>query len=421
MADFLETLTARGLFQDATPGLAERLRQGPAVGYCGFDPTADSLHVGSLVPVMGLVWFQRLVGRPIVLVGGGTGMVGDPSGKRSERPMLSPEIIDHNVRCLQGQLAKFVDFDGPRAAKLVNNAAWLGPLGLLEFLRDTGKHFTVSYMLQKESVKSRLETGISFTEFAYMLVQAHDFGHLYRTEGCEVQLGGGDQWGNITAGIELIGKRDGAAAHGVVHPLLTTSSGAKFGKSEGGNVWLDAEKTSPYKFFQFWLNTEDADVGRLLRMFTTLEPDVIEGGLAEHGADPGKRSAQRLLARDVTTRIHGAATVDRVVAASEVLFGGRDLRAADAETLAVVAAEVPTLPVAVERLAAGIGIVDALVETGLAASKGEARRGIQGNGFSLNGEKITSPDLDLTPTNLLAGRYLALQKGRKTYAFLTVG
>ena len=420
MSTLLDTLRARGLLHDATPGLADRLTRGPITGYVGFDPTADSLHVGNLVPVMALVWLQRFGGRPIFLVGGGTGLVGDPSGRRSERPMLSAETVDGNAAAIQGQLARFLDFGGPSAARFGNNLDWLKGLTLLEFLRDAGKHFTVNYMLQKESVKSRMETGISFTEFSYMLVQAYDYWHLHQEFGCELQLGGSDQWGNITAGIELIGRRESKEAHGLVLPLLTTSSGAKFGKSEGGNIWLDPAKTSPYRFYQFWLNAEDADAERFLKTFTTLELEEIAAVMHGHTAEPGKRTAQRYLARDVTSRVHGAETTDRVIAASDVLFGIRDLTSADAATLGVVAAEVPTVSVPRSRFEAGIGIVDALVETGLASSKADARRGIQGQGFSVNGAKVGDADQTLGVTALLGGRYLALQKGRRSFAFLKV-
>lgn len=420
MSTLLETLKARGLLHDATPGLGDRLARGPLTGYVGFDPTADSLHVGNLVPVMALVWLQRHGGSPIALIGGGTGLVGDPSGKRSERPMLSAETVEANAAGIQQQLARFLDFGGANAARLRNNVEWLRSLTLLEFLRDTGKHFTVNYMLQKDSVKSRMDSGISYTEFTYMLVQAYDFWHLNREVGCELQMGGSDQWGNITAGIELIGRRESKEAHGLVLPLLTTASGAKFGKSEGGNVWLDPARTSPYKFYQFWLNAEDADAERFLKTFTTLDLDAIAATMARHNEDPGKRTAQRLLARDVTARVHGAETADRVIAASEVLFGSRDLTAADDATLAVVAAEVPGLAVSRARLEAGIGIVDALVESGLAASKAEARRGIQGQGYSVNGQKVAAPELTLGPTHLLGSRFVALQKGRRSFAFLQV-
>ena len=256
MATLLEELKRRDFLQDVTPGLAERLAQGPITGYVGFDPTADSLHVGNLVPVMALAWLQRCGGTPIVVVGGGTGMVGDPSGKRSERPVLSVEQIDHNVACQRAQLTRFLRFEGPGAALVRNNADWLRPLGLMEFLRDAGKHFTVNYMLAKDSVKNRMETGISYTEFTYMLIQAYDFWHLWKTERCELQMGGSDQWGNITAGAELVSRKEGATAHGLTLPLLTTASGAKFGKSEAGAIYLDPKKTSPYRFFQFWLQSE---------------------------------------------------------------------------------------------------------------------------------------------------------------------
>jgi tyrosyl-tRNA synthetase len=421
MATLLDELTARGLVQDATPGLAARLARGPVTGYVGFDPTADSLHVGNLVPVMGLVWLQRTGGRPIALVGGGTGLVGDPSGKRSERPMLSPEAVEANAAAIRRQLERFLDFEGPRGARLLNNADWLRPMGLLEFLRDVGKHFTVNYMLQKESVRSRMETGISFTEFTYMLVQACDFAHLYEAAGCELQMGGSDQWGNITAGIELVARRAGGEAHGLVFPLLTSAGGAKFGKSEEGNVWLDPARTSPYRFYQFWLNADDRDAARLLRIFTLLPPADVEALIAAHAADPGARTAQRALARDVTARVHGAGVTDRVIAASAVLFGGGDLRAADAATLAVVAGEVRTVPVARSRLEAGIAIVDALTEAGLATSKAEARRGIQGGGFSVNGERVAGVERALGPGDLLAGGYVALQKGRRHFALLACG
>ncbi len=419
MPTLLDRLRERGLLHDATPGLAERLAQGPVTAYCGFDPTAESLHVGSLVPVMALAWLQREGGRPIVLVGGGTGLVGDPSGKRSERPMLSLEQIESNTAAIRSQLARFVSFDGPSAARLVNNAEWLAPLGLLGFLRDTGKHFTVNYMLQKESVKARMEEGISFTEFSYMLVQAHDYRHLFRAERCELQVGGSDQWGNITAGIELIARSEGASVHGLVCPLLTTAAGTKFGKSEAGNVWLDPALTSPYRFYQFWLNTDDRDVERLLRTFTFLPLPEIIATMERHAADPGKRPAQRLLAAHVTTTVHGAGTTRRVAAASAILFGGGALREVDAETLAIVAAEVPVHTVSRAGLAEGLPVADALHAVGLAASKSEARRGLQQSGFAVNGEKVAA-DRVLGSGDVLAGGYIVLQKGRKHYAMLTV-
>ena len=418
MATLLDTLAARGMLQDVTPDLAARLATGPITGYCGFDPTADSLHVGSLMPVMGLAWLQRLGGRPIVLVGGGTGLVGDPSGRRGERPMLSEDVVNANAVAIRTQLAQFLDFGaGATSALMRNNAEWLGMMGLLEFLRDTGKHFTVNYMLQKESVKSRMEDGISFTEFAYMLVQAHDFAHLARTEGCELQLGGSDQWGNITAGIELASRRDGAKVHGLVMPLLTTAAGNKFGKSESGNVWLDPAKTSPYAFHQFWLQVEDAEVDRLLRFFTFLDLSEIAEIVAKHLTDPGQRLAQRRLADDVTARVHGAETVARVTAAAKILFGGGELREADAATLAMVTREVPSHTAGRGSLDAGMPITEALVATGLAASKGEARRGLGSGGFSVNGVVATEATV-VTSSDLLPGGVVLLRKGKKNWAAL---
>jgi len=417
MTTLLDVLRPRGFVHDVTPGLADRLARGPVAGYVGFDPTADSLHVGNLVPVMGLAWLQRTGGTPVIVVGGGTGMVGDPSGKRAERPMLSVEEIDHNLARIRRQLEQFVSFEGANAARVRNNADWLRSLGLMEFLRDTGKHFTVNYMLQKDSVKSRMDSGISYTEFSYMLVQAYDFWHLWRADRCELQMGGSDQWGNITAGAELIARREGAQAHGLTFPLLTTSSGGKFGKSEAGNVWLDPARTSPYQFYQFWLNTEDADAERLLKFFTFLPLEEIQAVVAALVADPGKRTAQRRLAEELTTRVHGAETTRSVVEASRLLFGGQDLAAADAGVFAILAGEIPTHALPASGLGA-LGVVDALVLAGLAASKGEARRGIQQGGFSLNGVVISSPDRTLAPGDLVGGGFLLLQKGKRTYALL---
>jgi tyrosyl-tRNA synthetase len=416
MSTLLEELKARDFITDATPGLAERLAQGPITGYAGFDPTSDSLHCGSLVPVMALSWLQRLGGTPIVLVGGGTGMVGDPSGKRSERPVLSVEQIDHNVACIRAQLEKFVRFDGANAAKVVDNADWLRPLGLMEFLRDAGKHFTVNYMLAKDSVKNRMETGISYTEFTYMLIQAYDFWHLWKTERCELQLGGSDQWGNITAGTELIGRKEGASAHGLVLPLLTTSTGAKFGKSEEGAIYLDPQKTSPYRFHQFWLNSDDRDVERWLRYFTFFPMEEVRAIVAEHQKEPGKRTAQRRLADEMTERVHGAQVLSNVLEASRLLFGGADLKAAGPEVFEVLARELPTARAARAELT-GLGVLDALVKSTLASSKGDARRGIQGKGFLLNGE-VPAPERTLGEGDFLHGKYVMLQKGKKSHALL---
>jgi len=420
VVDLLTTLHERGLVHDATPGLADRLAKGPIRAYVGFDPTADSLHVGNLVPVMALAWLQRLGGEPIIVLGGGTGLVGDPSGKRSERPMLSMETIDANAAAMRAQLSRFLSFDEgkPGGARMVNNAAWLRPLGLMDFLREIGKHFTVNYMLQKESVKSRMDTGLSFTEFAYMLVQAYDFHHLYRTMGCELQMGGSDQWGNITAGIELIARRERGEAHGLVCPLMTTAAGAKFGKSEGENVWLDPAKTTPYRFYQFWVNTDDRDVERLLRIFTFLPEADIADTLTRHASEPEKRIPHRRLAEDLTTRVHGAEESRRAAAASAILFGGGALRDVDAGTLAVVAREVRVLGVPRGQLVGGIPLADALVGAGLASSKADARRGLAAGGFSVNGTRAEGDVL--SEGDLLAGRYIVLQKGKKHYAMVEV-
>jgi tyrosyl-tRNA synthetase len=415
MTDLLSTLAARGFLQDATPGLEERLRAGPITAYIGFDPTAASLHVGSLVPVMGLAWLQRFGHTPIALVGGGTGMVGDPSGKRKERPILTPDEIDRNAQAIGRQLARYLAFEGANAARLRNNADWLRHLRLIDFLRDTGKHFTVGYMMQKESVRSRLETGISFTEFSYMVIQAHDFWHLHRTEGCELQMGGSDQWGNITAGIELVARREGRQVHGLVFPLITTAGGSKFGKSEAGNVWLDPARTSPYQFYQFWVNTDDRDIERYLKLFTFLRLDRIDVTLAEHAADPGRRVAQRLLAREVTATVHGEEAAAQAVETAAAMFGGGggDL----------ARAELPERIVSRSEFPGEIPIVDLLVASGLASSKGDARRGIQGRGFYLNDQAIDAVDLILGEDDLQGPsdrRFVILRKGKKNYVRLVL-
>jgi tyrosyl-tRNA synthetase len=418
MDELLKTLTARGLFQDATAGLDERLRQGPLTAYVGFDPTADSLHVGNLVPVMGAAWLQRLGHTPIVLIGGGTGMVGDPSGKRDERPILPLEQIDRNAAAIQGQLTRFLDFRRSNAARLRNNADWLRRLPLMEFLRDTGKHLTLGFMLQKESVRSRMESGISYTEFSYMMIQAYDFWHLFTTERTELQIGGSDQWGNITAGIELIGKRERQQAYGLVFPLVTNASGSKFGKSEAGNVWLDSKRTSPYEFYQFWINTDDRDVERYLKLFTFIPLDEIAGRVSEHSSDPGKRIAQRLLAQDVTLRVHGPEATEEAIQTSTALFAGRAGRGGG-----TTPAEMPTRQVSRTELGGRLGVVELLVSSGLASSKADARRGIQGRGFYLNDAPIEAADLQLQEDQLQGppdGRFIILRKGKKNYVKLLV-
>jgi len=418
MNELFKTLTARGLLQDATAGLDDRLARGPVTAYLGLDPTADSLHVGSLVPIMGAAWLQQFGHTPIVLIGGGTGMVGDPSGKRTERPILPIEEVDRNAEAIRRQVSRFLDFECPKpnAARLRNNADWLRKLPLMEFLRDAGKHLTLGFMLQKESVRSRLETGISYTEFSYMAIQAYDFWHLFRTEHCELQIGGSDQWGNITAGIELIGKREGRQAYGLVFPLVTTTSGAKFGKSETGNIWLDPAKTSPYQFYQFWINAEDRDVERYLKLFTFLPLDDIAAVLVEQARDPGKRVAQRLLARDVTARVHGEAATEEAIRTSAALFGGRArIRGEDAET---ALPDMPTREVSRSKLGSQVSVVDLLVASGLASSKADARRGIQGRGFYLNDEPILAIDLQLDDQQFQGppeNRFVILRKGKKNY------
>ncbi len=422
MPDLLSELQSRGLVHDHTPGLAARLARGPITGYVGFDPTADSLHVGNLVPVMALAWLQRLGGRPLVIVGGGTGMVGDPSGRRAERPMLSVEQIDANAAAIRTQLSQFLDFDGPRGARMFNNADWLRDLRLLEFLRDTGKHFTISYMLQKESVRNRMEIGISFTEFAYMLVQAHDYEHLHRLEGCELQMGGSDQWGNITAGIELVGRKRGAEVHGLTVPLLTTATGAKFGKSEDGNVWIDPARTSPYKFYQFWLNQDDRDVERLLRTFTFLSLSDVAAIAVEHAVAPERRTGQKALAEDVTRRVHGEEALARARQAATALFQGGGA-GGERSGEALLAVDMPEVTITSLEFGEGMPVVDLLVRAGLASSKGEARRGIEGKGYYLDTDPITDVAARLSAADLLeAGgrRFLVLRKGKKNYVRVVV-
>jgi tyrosyl-tRNA synthetase len=424
MNELLKTLTARGLLQDATSGLEQRLELGPIIAYVGLDPTADSLHVGSLVPILGAAWLQRFGHTPIVLVGGGTGMVGDPSGKRAERPILPVEEIDRNVEAIRRQVGRFLDFESasPNAARLRNNADWLRQLSLMDFLRDTGKHLTLGFMLQKESVRSRLETGISYTEFSYMVIQAHDFWHLFRNEWCELQIGGSDQWGNITAGIELIGKREGRQTYGLVFPLVTTTAGTKFGKSEAGNVWLDPAKTSPYHFYQFWINTDDRDVERYLKLFTFLSLEDIAATLLEHQRDPGSRVAQRLLARDVTARVHGEAAAAEAIRTSDALFRkGTAVSPGTGEPgvtgFAPEAIVAPTVSVSRDQLR-DLSIVGLLVESGLAKSKAEARRGIQGGGFYLNDVPINAVDLRIAEDEFRGppeSRSVMLRKGKKNY------
>jgi tyrosyl-tRNA synthetase len=396
LAGLLDELRWRGLLYERTPGLEARLATGRTIaGYNGFDPSAPSLHVGHLVPVFGLLHLQRRGGRPIVLVGGATGMVGDPSGRSAERNLLDVETLAANLAGIRGQLERFLDFEpGPTSALVVDNLDWLGPVSLLDFLRDVGKHFTVPYMLAKDSVQLRLERGLSFTEFSYMLLQASDYLHLYRALGVELQMGGADQWGNMTAGLELIRRVEGQAddsepAHVLCYPLLTDASGAKFGKTaEGTSIWLDPARTSPFAFYQWWLNRPDADVGRDLRFFTLLERERIEALEAETAARPEARAAQRALALDITARVHGAPAADHAVRVSEAAFGREPVR--DPQVLATLHADADGF--AVSPMAAAAASAVFLAETGLLPSRSEARRMIAGGAVTINGTRVSDPE-----------------------------
>jgi tyrosyl-tRNA synthetase len=417
MPALLDELGWRGLLYDHTDRLGDALAAGPVTGYCGFDPTADSLHVGSLIPVMGLLHLQRAGHRPVILVGGGTGLIGDPSGKSTERPLQSRAQIAANAAALRTQLERFLDFTGPRAAVVRDNAEWLAPLALVDFLRDVGKHFSINIMLAKDSVKSRLDAGISFTEFAYMLLQAYDFLELHRRDGVTLQLGGSDQWGNITAGIELIRRALGAEANGLVLPLVTTATGTKFGKTESGAVWLDPARTSPYQFYQFWINTDDRDVGRYLRFFTLLSRDVITGLDAETTAKPGRREAQQRLALDVTARVHGEEAARIAAEVSTTLFGGGDPRALSPRALGVLAAEIPYAEVA---HAESFDAIDLFFAVKIAPSKGAIRRLLEQGGLSVNGRKLAATDPTIPSGEALPAGYFLLRKGARDYALARI-
>ena len=414
----LDELAWRGLLHQYTEGLGESLASGPTTAYCGFDPSAPSLHVGSLVPVMGLVHLQRAGHRPIALVGAGTGMIGDPSGKRTERLLMTPEMVEANAAGIHHQLERFLDFTGPTAARMRNNADWLLPLTAIGFMRDVGKHFTVNYMMQKESVKARLDEGISYTEFSYMLLQAYDYLELHRREGCTLQVGGSDQWGNITAGMELIRKVVGAETHALTYPLVTSASGAKFGKTEAGAVWLDAELTSPYKFFQFWINVDDRDVGRFLRFFTLLPRRTIEQLDGETAGQPERRAAQQALAQEVTARVHGEAAARVAAEVSALLFGKGDPKALSLEALQALADEVPFARVSFDG--AGIDVLELFASAKLVASKGAARRLLEQGGLYVNGDRLSAADQTLGRERLLPGGHLLLRKGARDYALVRV-
>ncbi|MGI8400351.1 MAG: tyrosine--tRNA ligase [Gemmatimonadaceae bacterium] len=411
----LDELSWRGMVYQHTDGLPDALATGSVSAYAGFDPTARSLHVGHLVPVMGLAHLQHSGHRPIALVGGGTGMIGDPSGKSAERQLISGEEIDANAKAIGRQLERFLDFSGPSAARMRDNAAWLRPLKAVEFMRDVGKHFTVNYMLAKDSVQSRIEGGISFTEFSYMLLQAYDFLELSRREGVTLQIGGSDQWGNITAGLELIRRTDGKTAHALTMPLVTTASGTKFGKTEAGAVWLDAALTSPYKFYQYWINVDDRDAGKYLRFFTLMPRTEIETLDKQIASAPEKREAQQALARDMTGRVHGAEAAKVAEEVSRVLFGKADPTSLAEPALHALSEEVPF---AESRETPSL--LDAMVTLKLAPSKGAARRLVEQGGVTLNGHRAGA-DTDLASAKPLAGGYHLLRKGARDYGLIRTG
>ncbi len=418
MNSIIDELTWRGLLYDCTGEARALLSREPVILYNGFDPTADSLHIGHLVPLMNLARFQRFGHRPIALAGGGTGMIGDPSGRSSERQLLSAAQVEANVEAIKQQMARFLDFEAPsNPALLLNNADWLAPMSMMNFLRDVGKHITVNYMLAKDSVRSRLEGegGISYTEFSYMLLQAYDFMHLREYHNCVLQTGGSDQWGNIVAGVELTRKVSGKDAHGLVYPLVTKADGSKFGKTASGTIWLDAQRTSPYRFYQFWLNTDDADAITYLKYFTWLgeaEINDLAAGLAEH---PERREAQRRLARELTTLLHGTTALARAEQAAQVLFGG-ELAGLGAADIADIFADVPSSRVPRGELAGeGKPLVDLLISSGLASSRGDARRAIQGGGIYLNNQQVNDQARPVLAGESIDGRYIVLRKGRKNY------
>jgi len=419
MTDVLDEVGWRGMLQDESEGVREHLGTGARTCYIGFDPTASSLHVGSLLQIMLLVHLQRAGHHPIALVGGGTGLIGDPSGKAAERTLLTKEEALANAEAIHRQLESFLDFEsGSNPARMRNNLDWLGEERLVDFLRDVGKHFSVNAMLRKESVRRRLEdqdAGISFTEFSYQLLQAYDFLELCRREQCTVQAGGSDQWGNITAGIDLVRRATGTPVFGFVSPLVTTSAGTKFGKTEAGTVWLDAGRTSPFRFYQFWINIDDRDASAYLRYFTLLSRDSVEELEAALAAEPHQRAAQKALAEDVTRRVHGEDGVSRALRATDALFGG-ELDGLAADEIADIFAEVPSSAVGrTEFGGEGKALVELLDETGVASSRGDARRSIEGGGIYVNNHRVEDPSESVTAERAIEGRYLVLRKGKKSY------
>ena len=423
----IEELEWRDLISDCTDweGLQERLAKGPITLYCGFDPTADSLHVGSLVPLLALRRFQLCGHHPIAVAGGATGSIGDPSGKTAERQLLTHELLKANIEGVKVQLGSFMEFEGvENAAQLVDNADWTAPLSFLDVLRDIGKHFKVNAMVSKESVRARMEdrdVGISYTEFSYMILQALDFHHLCETQDCELQIGGSDQWGNITAGIDLIHRKQNRQAYGLTLPLITNADGTKFGKTESGAVWLDVKRTSIYQFYQFWVRVDDRDVVRYLKYFTFLSRDEVEELASQHEAEPHARIAHKALAREVTALVHGEEAVTEAIRASEILFGG-ELEGITEATFREVAGEVPTCELSTDRFGGeGLWLPELLHEAGLAQSRGQARKDVKGGGLYVNGKRIDDEQHKLTASDLMFGKYVLLRRGKRNYAVVIAG
>ena len=426
--NFVEELKWRGMIHDVMPETETHLMETMRAAYVGFDPTADSLHIGNLVPIMLLSFYQRCGHKPVALVGGATGMIGDPSGKSAERNLLDETALRHNQECVKNQLSQFLDFSSGKKnqAVLVNNYDWMKEFSFLDFIRNVGKHITVNYMMAKDSVKTRLSgesaEGLSFTEFTYQLIQGYDFLHLYRTMDCTLQMGGSDQWGNITTGTELVRRIAGGKGYALTCPLITKSDGSKFGKSEGGNVWLAANRTSPYKFYQYWLNTSDDDAEKYIKIFTFLDKETIEGLVAEHKEAPHVRLLQKRLAQEVTTTVHSAEEFEKAVKASEILFGNstsEDLKTLDEETFLDVFEGVPQAEISKEELKNGIDIIGILAEkTGFLKSNGEARRALKENSISVNKEKV-SEDFQISENDLINEKFILLQRGKKNYFVLT--
>ncbi|PIE86561.1 MAG: tyrosine--tRNA ligase [Bacteroidetes bacterium] len=414
--NFIEELQWRGMIHDMMPGTEEALNKQASAGYIGFDPTADSLHVGHLVQIMTLVHFQRAGHKPYALVGGATGMVGDPSGKSQERNLLDAETLNHNVACVRKQLESFLDFEGENGAEMVNNYDWFKDMSFLDFIRDVGKHLTVNYMMAKDSVKKRLETGMSFTEFSYQLVQGYDFYHLNTTKNCIVQMGGSDQWGNIVTGTELIRRKGGGEAYAVTTPLIKKADGTKFGKTEGGSVWLDAERTSPYAFYQFWLNASDADAANYIKIFTLKEKEEIDEILSNHEGSEYLRLLQKEVAADITKRVHGEEALESALAVTKIIFDKtslEDLEKLSDNAIDTLSKELPSVTLPKEEII-GMGIIDALgAKTNFLKSNGEARRELKGNAISVNKTKVKE-DFVLSEESLINGKFVLLSKGKKT-------